>query len=296
MNRRNFLAITSLSIPSILLGEIGKVNLLSEQELSGFLFPLDIDKSVKDTFKGIMQKRKPSQVVSDALHKMINSGLNQSSNSEFKGVSNIYNEHFEAIVRPVMGTKHINGLGYGTDNSIAKRLNEDGIIASSPLHSVKDLDTFDKATWSTYCDNSSLQSLDTVGRTVVRALDNRPDDMCVPFYVDDALAYILYEPTYYCYGLPMENPQKIYLTDSDKRDIREKTGSLPSIDYYFTQSFFFNGQNACQAVQEKKTNIFYGMDSTTSEFFALADVSPCGVPADECNGIIINTDRPSIRN
>lgn len=241
-------------------------------KIVGYLIPVLIEQTIKKLFDSIgTNTGDPASIVDQSIN------IFSEGNYE---VSTSYGNHYNRIIKPKIGTIKLNGIGLtGDDPSIKSRMNDFGARATTPIHSVRDLDNFSIDSWNNYCDLADLQA-DDIGRIYVTPRDERRDEWKETVYVTEELAYLLYNPLYYCHGLPIENPQRHYVNDKMKRDIYNKTKIKTNKSVYYTQRFFFQGTN-CQPMQSTAPeNIYYGVDNALSQYFELNTIKPCG----DCKG------------
>ncbi|MCI4651548.1 hypothetical protein [Phaeodactylibacter sp.] len=295
MKRRNFLKNTSLMSagiyfsPTLLIPEI-------QPKLAGFLFPLGVDQGVNSAFNPLLRSNSsPDKIINEALGTLIDRGK-ISKNEEFKKVSLKYKDHYEFGIKPNLDSKALNGEGYYTDTKMKNAINDYNDKTSTPVHSVKDLLTFNHEKWLQYCDLANLQISSQNDRLYVRPLDNRKPEYKGTWYIDSQYSYMLYNPAYYCYGLPIENPTTIDLQESDYREMRQKTNQVTNAKSYVKQRFYFNGEQACQSIQGKLTTIYWGLDEPLKQYLGTTPIQPCGDPGVECDGDKPQGVRPSIRS
>ncbi|MEL6699661.1 MAG: twin-arginine translocation signal domain-containing protein [Bacteroidota bacterium] len=286
MRRRDFLKTTGTSalalgvFPHLAYKALGENNSPNSWNFIGFLIPTLIDKGIDLMFKTFMDDN-DSSVTSSIVQK----GLININNGNFH-VSNGYKYFYDNIVRPKVNKRALNGVGYyGTDKNMQEVLNSfDGFSATTPVHCVRELSTFNEQTWARYCDLADLQTSEYSDKIFVTPRDSRPDKIKETVWIPKKYAYFLYNPKFYCYGLPTENPQYKRVTESLQRAIKEKTGKTSSSSYYYTQTYCFMGNSICKEPQEDYTTIYWDHDSVIREYFNLKTTKPCGDPTIECDG------------
>lgn len=239
-------------------------------QVAGYLIPILIEKGVKQLFDAF-----GTGSSSDTPKSIVDQSITIISNGAYE-VSKVYDEHYKKIVRPKLGSEKLNGVGlYEEDPKIKSRMNDMGSKATSPLHSVKDLDNFNHDLWNKYCDLSDLQSDDS-GRVYVTPRDKRPDEWKDTFYVHQELAFMLYNPLYYCHGLPIENPQRHDINEQMKKDIYQQTGLQTSKNVFYKQRFFYQGDNCGKLKSTIPESIIYGTDEALNKYYNVITMKPCG--------------------
>ena len=302
-NRRNFIrqsfyAGTGLVLPSYLLWGCGNSGanspntIISSQsptihpqiqqanlfggvsKVVGYLIPVLIEQGVKKLFDSF-----GTDSSSDHPSSVVDQSINIFSNGQYE-VSASYKNHYNKIVSSKLGTERLNGVGFlGEDTTIKSTMNDMNARATSPIHSVKDLNTFNVNSWNSYCDLSDLQTDDS-GRVYVTPRDDRQAQWKDTFFVTQELAYLLYNPLYYCHGLPIENPQIYQIDDRFKRDVYQRTGLTTSKNSYSTQKFYFHGTNCKDLKSKEPETIYFGVDDALHAYFNLSTLKPCG----DCKG------------
>ena len=274
MNRRNFIlntGLTALSFPLThnFLGIRSKIFI--RNKLSGFLIPTLIDKSIDSQFASFTNNDNPSNTFNKSID-IINNKYNPD-----------YSLYYKYKVKPFVGKKELNGRGYMEDVDIIRdKLNDEDKRAISPIHSVRDVKNFDAYEWKTYCDVANLQILSDES-LIVMAMDDRPEQFRKePYSVKKEQAYLVYNPLYYCIGLPIEDPQLKYVNQSFRDEVKNKIGKSPKVRSYYTQRFYYHGAN-CQQQGGQQRTIYWDYDDAISEFFGLVSIDPCGDPSVHCS-------------
>ena len=119
-------------------------------------------------------------------------------------------EHYDDIVIPKLNKSTLNGIGYGpSDTKLRTVMNDFNEKASTPVHNVKDLATFKEPIWTKYCDLANFQTSELNDRIYVNPIDSCPDKYKEVFWIDQKHSFLLYDPKWYCWGLPCSNPNTI---------------------------------------------------------------------------------------
>lgn len=169
-----------------------------------------------------------------------------------------------------------NGLeGISQIYQMKEYMNEHEMQASTPAFRTKS--SYSKFNISSQlCDASTIQ-ITKYQDLVVFPLDNRVNNRV--YLTPKSLSYLLFNPKYYCIGLPSQQPQKVYLSYEFKKQIFEETSIEPQIDSYNYQEFTFMGSSICRNGLEsgpQKRKIFYNHDDSIRKFFNLVPVDECG--------------------
>jgi len=246
-------------------------------KLAGYLIPYLINPALKtlfETFFGEKGNTTSTGIVQKGIFN-INTGDYQ--------VSKAYKEHYEMIVRPAINKQRLNGVGLNGDNyDLKKSMNDDRAKASTPVHAIKDLKHFDRQIWSTYCDIADLQGSDYSDKIYINPQDNRPDKYKGTTWIFKRHSYLMYNPKYYCFGLPIENPQLHNIDYELRKKVYQKTLLQTTGSHYYTQRYFFQGAGVCNNPQEKITTIYWDHDDAIRKYFNLKKIRPCGDPTIEC--------------
>lgn len=272
MNRRTFISASTAAslgifIPGKSLSKFATTD--SWGRVIGFLVPVIIDKAIDFMYDSFDKNSSAETVVNESI-KVVN---NYNSG---------YNDYYNKAIKPMLGSKKLNGQGYKTGNpEMRDKMNGDRKYATTPIHSVRDVKHFDRETWGHYCDNANLQTDDDDG-VMVNPTDNRPSEYKGVFYVDSRHTYLIYNPSYYCVGLPIEDPQYMDVTGSFGRKIKEKTGIEPTVDYFYTQRFYFQGDNDCQGLGGNLRTIYWDHGDAVRKYYGLTPLESCGDPSEDC--------------
>ncbi len=265
-----------------------KIN--QQNDLKGYLLPLGIDNALKKIAQSISTGSSSKEASTKIINHIVNGNYQ---------VSSYYRNHFLKSVNPIIGNASLNGKGYsGGVYELQKKMNDEGVSANSPVYHMKDHNNFDLNDWRRLCDIADLQNVTDINaqiRTYVKPRDKRMSRYQGEFWVPENLAYILHDPTYYCYGLPTEDPQLHTVGETFQRDIIARTGSHTSVTSFWTQHFFFQGDSACANPAEKEHTIYWGHDEVLKKYYNLSTVKGCGDPASECPGMP-SIARPKLRS
>lgn len=205
---------------------------------------------------------------------------------------------FEVIKKVPSQSKRVNQTLANFNNSSRDKRN--GLISSSVNHNIKKAikdksryaitpvfthkSNFEKfedfSAKKDYCDISQKTMTD-LQSLFVFAMDGRGTDA---YEVDRDLVHLMLNPKWYCLGLPSDFPQKVYVTESMKKEIYLKTKLTTNRTFYNFQSFSYRGSSICGSEGllngPKNTNIFYNIDEALTEFLDLTDIEACGDPKD----------------
>lgn len=187
---------------------------------------------------------------------------------ELGNIGTQYRRYEEQFVTPRRGTTGLNGRGYnGTSVRMSNRMNDDGVQAINAVHSVCFLGLFqEKDYWVNNKENlANLQS--TGDRIYVEPIDNRPDKYKGVFWVPEELSFVLYNPIYQVYGLPIEEPQIYRVDERFQRDIFERTGKTTTMGQYYSQKFYYLhiGEESC-----KIHTLYWNTDEVLREYLGLS--------------------------
>lgn len=276
MNRRNFAISTAIYGTGLMVPFKNNLGKLSDDaswgRIIGFLIPVIIDKGIDYLFDYFDKSSDAEKLINQSIE-IINNTYNTT-----------YKYYYDNMILPNKGKSNLNGKGFRQDLPLLRnRMNDANKRATTPVHSVRDVKHFKRDTWSYYCDNANLQ-VDDDGGVFVNPTDNRPSNYKGVFYVSKKHAYFLYNPSYYCVGLPIENPQYVSVTESLGRNIRQKTGKIPRVSSFYTQKYFYQGDNDCQNGGGNTRKIYwdYGNDAAINEYYGLSSIQACGDPSDYC--------------
>ncbi len=308
MNRQDFLRTSGLASLGLFLpkfmfsAELSPTNSLNS--LNGFMLPtlLSGDGGKLDTlFKGFLPGGLGSSKTAAELFDKGISHVLSSSNPNQK-IASAYKTHYELIISKLKGTKDLNGMGYTAENlHMAALMSNHKVLADTPIHHVRDLGSFNPTDWSNYCDVADLQIVTTPEgkqRAYVSPKDNRAEEYRKQptFWVESELLHLLYNPVYYCYGLPIQNPQLITIDENTLMKIVKKTGKKASeikTDYYQQQFYYHGGdKGGCKELKElqnKVHTIWWGHDDAVGDFYELKPLEGCGDPTNNCNNGIPST-------
>lgn len=286
MNRRTFISTSSTASLGALL-PFNSFSRSPEKDDSwgralGFLIPILIDKGIDALFDAYEKWTSPQFVVDESIRI-----INENHNGD-------YNSYYNTNIRPRLGKKSLNGQGYREiDGDIRSKMHGKYKYATTPVHSIRDFadsndieKNFDPDLWSNFCDNSNLQ-VDDIGNVEVSPTDNRPIDYKGVFTVYSDQSYLIYDPNYFCVGLPTEDPVRHSINGTLFRDIRDKTGIKPTVESYYTQHFHYQGES-CKPLGGNQRTIYWGYDDAISKYCGLTDIETCGDPSDNCKD---GTDR-----
>lgn len=291
MNRSQFIKMTSLFVA----GNVFKPKemfSIPRVDIGSYLIPTLLNNEIKNlhnTYKvNVNNMLTSTELVEKSIDLIIN-------NDPGHPVARKYKNHQERVVKRKKNTASLNGEGLDSVNTVLKnRMNDDRVKASTATHIVSDLNTLNISAWENYCDKHEKQPCEEDDKVYVHSLENNPNQDV--FYVNRVLDYILYNPIYYCIGLPVEDPQKNFINESMARDIIAKNKTYKTIDkmYYHTQRFRFLGNQCNKDRKPKDTVIYWNYDMAIHEYFALSPVKACGDPSLECQ-VASGSTRPNVR-
>lgn len=282
MNRRNFVSrigvasIGATILPTSLMSYSPKVT-----SLGSFLLPILIGEGASFLIKNVFDSFS-SNGHDDPVHKIANSSIEIIGNGNTI-VSPKYYDQWE-YMKGRIGKESLNGMGVeGEIRDMKNALADYGDKAISPVHAIKNVRTIRAKDWIAFCDLSEMQ-VGRSGNVYVIPRDNRAEKYKEKYWVEENLAYLLYDPVFYCYGLPIENPQVHYVDDALGRQIKEETGLTTTVKSYKSQKFLFRGENACDNEQDDITRVWYNHDKAISKFHKLQSLDGCGDPTIQCKG------------
>lgn len=297
MKRKNFLRNSTIAVGGAMLPFKNTIAYYDPQwntllRIAGYVLPTLVEKGVELIWdKFFKQEEKIAPTIHNTIVQITNV-FRYASDPQLSKVSDDYNQHYSRIVRPRIGTVSLNGVGINSNvGDMVQKMNDESQRAITPVHSVKDLHTFDKSIWSRYCDVSNAQNTDS-GRIYVQPLDHRPEQYQGVFWMEERFSYLIYEPAWYCWGLPASDPTEYRVSQTLKNDIFYKTGKYTTTDRYFKQEFFFMGENACRNAAQVKKTLWWNHDNALGEYYGLETIKPCGDPTSSCPNDKL--DRPAI--
>lgn len=274
VTRRDFIRKSTLitagmtMLPSFAFSSKAKTD-TSFWRIAGLLIPVAIE-GIKYYFDNYMKDDS-----NDSLKKVVNNSFQYIVQNNYP-VSKSYKTFWDrAKINSKIGTKDLNGVGYfGTDRQIREVMNDNDARAVTPLYSNFKTKSFEQNIWNGFCDLSD-KTADESNRVWVTARDNRKSKWKETFWIDAERSYIVTNPKYYCYGLPIENPV-INHVRRDITEIKAKTGKSPAVDRYYTQRFCFQGTSVCSEPQEDITTVYWGHDNVIREWKNLKPLDGCG--------------------
>jgi len=281
LNRRNFIQNSAFATMGLYTSPFWTKSLLASPapkpylaRILGYLIPFVVE-GIDILYDMYQDNSQPDVIVNQSIVNIYNNSYD---------ISEGYRAHYTNAVKPYLDTAKLNGVGYyDDDDQVRSVMNDYSSKASTPLHSIRNVKHFNRNTWEQYCDISDLVISRGDSRVYVTPRDQRPAHLKGTFWIEDRFAYLIYNPTYYCKGLPTENRQLHFVDDNLGRKIKEKTGKITSTRQFYTQQWCYWGSN-CNGAEADYHTIYWGHDQAIKEYYGLGVIKGCGDPTIHCHG------------